>query len=187
LITTLTPKAVLPKHQQLEAGRLYYILPNSKLLVQQQEDDDSEDQQPQPNSIFDRKKPMIMQTRGSASSAARESMVLPFEIKLHSKKQQVPGFAQVTVRGQDVATRLVFTAAEDPGLAGRRHVEDEDQLPVAHMISYSTPDLRSMYPAGAAVLVGRTVHVLLPEAIHGNPDWKPSARSAHTPGEGFKN
>jgi len=145
LITTLTPKAVLPKHQQLEAGRLYYILPNSKLLVQQQDDDNDEDQQPQPNSIFDRKKPMIMQTRGSASSAARESMLLPFEIKLHSKKQQVPGFAQVTVRGQGVATRLVFTAAEDPGLAGRRHVEDEDQLPVAHVISYSTPDLRSMY------------------------------------------
>ncbi len=145
LITTLTPKAVLPKHQQLEAGRLYYILPNSKLLVQQQEDDDDEDQQPQPNSIFDRKKPMIMQNRGSASSAARESMLLPFEIKLHSKKQQLPGFAQVTVRGQDVATRLVFTAAEDPGLAGRRHDEDEDQLPVGHMISYSTPDLRSMY------------------------------------------
>jgi hypothetical protein len=145
LITTLTPKAVLPKHQQLEAGRLYYILPNSKLLVQQQEDDNDEDQQPQPNSIFDRKKPMIMQTRGFASSAARESMLLPFEIKLHSKKQQVPGFAQVTVRGQDVATRLVFTAAEDPGLAGRRHDEDEDQLPAAHMISYSTPDLRSMY------------------------------------------
>jgi len=47
--------------------------------------------------------------------------------------------------------------------------------------------MQDLAAAGAAVLVGRTVHVLLPEAIHGNPDWKPSARSAHTPGEGFKN
>jgi hypothetical protein len=133
LTTNVTSKSVLPKDVVLEAGRLYYILANSKL---------QDYQQAEPNSCN-----LELHMNLVTGITVRE---LPFKIKLHncksSRQQQLPGFAQLMMRaGQDIMARVLFDpdrkqqASESAG-----HIGDEPPP----MISYSTPDLGSMYLNG---------------------------------------
>jgi hypothetical protein len=135
LITALTQKAVLPKDLQLEAGRLYYVLPISKLQEQEQElqlePKLADDLMGHHDKVIARRAPGA----SGAHGAVKLDPLQPFEINLvQSKRQQqqqqqqpppqhqMPGFAQVTL----------LRAAGDY----------EKETPI---ISYSTPDLRSMY------------------------------------------
>jgi hypothetical protein len=133
LKTALTQKAVLPKDLQLEAGRLYYVLPISKL-----QEREHQELQPEPKPADDLMghQDKVIASRASGAPGAHGAVKLdplqPFEINLvQSKRQQqqqqqlqhqMPGFAQVTL----------LRAAGDY----------EKETPI---ISYSTPDLRSMY------------------------------------------
>jgi hypothetical protein len=135
LKTALTQKAVLPKELQLEAGRLYYVLPISKL--QEQEQKLQVEPKPADDLIGHHDKVIASRAPGApgAHGAVKLDPLQPLEINLvQSKRQQqqqqqqpppqhqMPGFAQVTL----------LRAAGDY----------EKETPI---ISYSTPDLRSMY------------------------------------------
>jgi hypothetical protein len=187
LVTTLTSKAVLPQDMELEAGRLYYILPSSKLqdLLERQQ---LQDPALANSNLVQLHTNAVRSSSGSAATAVKQNQLSPGaasdEIKLRHWKRQhqiMPGFAQVQMmqqpRSQDMAPmRAANRKSGAAAVSGHHHVvKDVSESPP--MISYSTPDLRSMYLMNAGGTAGSAAPAAAKKSSTGglarSNSWKP--------------
>ncbi len=185
LVTTLTSKAVLPQDMELEAGRLYYILPSSKLQ------DLLERQQLQGPALANSNLDQLHMNavRSSSGPAAVKQNQLPpgaasDQIKLRHWKRQhqiMPGFAQVQMmqqpRSQDMAPMRAANRKSGTAAGSGHHHVVKDVAESPPMISYSTPDLRSMYLMNAGGAAGSAAPAAAKKSSTGglarSNSWKP--------------